>query len=122
MSTTQNAGVLPTHNKDATRRDMSTGPRNKFSFGTWIRLVSESYIGRVLEGTDVVDSGAQYGVDLLTMAAMGAVGLGIYEADPAPSRSFPLYFADGQIVYPQFAYPLRKEIIPIWCVFPSFFT
>lgn len=23
-------------------------------------------------------------------------------------------FSDGEIVYPQFAYPLRKEIIPIW--------
>lgn len=48
------------------------------------------------------------------MAAMGAVGLGVYTADPAPSRSFPITFQDGEIVYPQFAYPLRKEIIPIW--------
>ncbi|KIJ37717.1 hypothetical protein M422DRAFT_177715 [Sphaerobolus stellatus SS14] len=55
-----------------------------------------------------------YGVDLLTMAAMGALGLGIYEADPAPTRSFPIYNTDGSIVYPQFAYPLRREIVPIW--------
>ncbi|KDQ33706.1 hypothetical protein PLEOSDRAFT_1052550 [Pleurotus ostreatus PC15] len=59
------------------------------------------------------------------MALMGAIGLGVYFAcklhfyilarsTPAPSRSFPVYFADGQVVYPQFAYPLRKEIIPIW--------
>ncbi|KAJ4697390.1 hypothetical protein HRR87_001904 [Exophiala dermatitidis] len=48
------------------------------------------------------------------MAAMGAVGLGVYEADPAPSRSFPVTFIDGEIVYPQFAYPLRHEIVPIW--------
>lgn len=34
--------------------------------------------------------------------------------EPAPTRSFPIYFQDGQVVYPQFAYPLRKEIIPIW--------
>lgn len=43
-------------------------------------------------------------LDILTMAAMGAVGLGVYEAHPAPSRSFPVYFQDGEIVYPQFAY------------------
>jgi len=45
---------------------------------------------------------------------MGAVGLGVYEAPPAPSRSFPVYFQDGQVVYPEFAYPIRKEIVPIW--------
>lgn len=48
------------------------------------------------------------------MAAMGAVGLGIYKADPAPSRSFPITFQDGEVVHPQFAYPLRTEIVPIW--------
>ncbi|MBA7490545.1 hypothetical protein ES702_01083 [subsurface metagenome] len=53
-------------------------------------------------------------LDIVTMAALGAVGLGVYNADPAPSRSFPITFADGQIVYPQFAYPLRNEIVPIW--------
>ncbi|KAF2757028.1 putative lipid phosphate phosphatase 1 [Pseudovirgaria hyperparasitica] len=52
--------------------------------------------------------------DILTMVIMGVIGLGVYEAPPAPSRSFPIYFADGEIVYPQFAYPLRNEIIPIW--------
>ncbi|EXJ61894.1 hypothetical protein A1O7_02325 [Cladophialophora yegresii CBS 114405] len=53
-------------------------------------------------------------LDLLTMAAMGAIGLGVYEAKPAPSRSFPVTFSDGEIVYPDFAYPLRHEIVPIW--------
>jgi len=48
------------------------------------------------------------------MALMGAIGLGVYFASPAPNRSFPVYFQDGEVVYPQFAYPLRKEIIPIW--------
>lgn len=48
------------------------------------------------------------------MAALGAVGLGVYNANPAPSRSFPITFSDGEIVYPQFAYPLRTEIVPIW--------
>jgi diacylglycerol diphosphate phosphatase/phosphatidate phosphatase len=40
--------------------------------------------------------------------------LQVYYAPPAPTRSFPLTFWDGEIVYPQFAYPLRKNIIPIW--------
>ncbi|KAK5994087.1 Lipid phosphate phosphatase 1 [Cladobotryum mycophilum] len=54
-------------------------------------------------------------LDILTMIAMGAVGLGVYEAKPAPSRSFAVTFAsDGEVVYPEFAFPLRKEIIPIW--------
>lgn len=35
-------------------------------------------------------------------------------AHPAPSRSFAVTFSDGEIVYPEFAYPLRDEIIPIW--------
>jgi len=53
-------------------------------------------------------------LDILTMIIMGAIGLGVYMADPAPSRSFPVDFYDGEIVYPEFAYPLRNEIIPIW--------
>lgn len=53
-------------------------------------------------------------LDLVTMAALGAIGLGVYYARPAPTRSFPVTFFDGEIVYPQFGYPLRKEIIPIW--------
>jgi len=53
-------------------------------------------------------------LDILTMAIMGAIGLGVYEAKPAPSRSFPVDFYDGEVVYPDFAYPLRNEIVPIW--------
>ncbi|KAL5511450.1 hypothetical protein ACEPAH_4666 [Sanghuangporus vaninii] len=71
----------------------ASGHIPSFSLGLWLRL---------------------HGVDLITMALMGAVGLGIYEAPPAPTRSFPVYNLDGGIVYPQFAYPLRKEIVPIW--------
>ncbi|KAF9533423.1 phosphatidic acid phosphatase type 2/haloperoxidase [Crepidotus variabilis] len=67
--------------------------RGRFSIGKWIRL---------------------HGLDIITMAAMGAVGLGVYRARPAPSRSFPIYNTDGGIAYPDFAYPLRKEIVPIW--------
>lgn len=53
-------------------------------------------------------------LDILTMAIMGALGLGIYMANPAPTRSFAVTFSDGEVVYPEFAYPMRKEIIPIW--------
>jgi diacylglycerol diphosphate phosphatase/phosphatidate phosphatase len=53
-------------------------------------------------------------LDIITMAIMGAIGLGVYMAKPAPSRSFPVSFSDGEVVYPQFAYPLRNEIVPIW--------
>ncbi|KAK1990186.1 PAP2 superfamily protein [Colletotrichum falcatum] len=53
-------------------------------------------------------------IDIITMICMGALGLGIYMAPPAPNRSFAVTFADGEVVYPQFAYPMRNEIIPIW--------
>jgi len=53
-------------------------------------------------------------LDILTMAAMGAIGLGVYMAKPAPTRSFAVTFSDGEVVYPQFAFPMRKEIVPIW--------
>ncbi|KAK3373135.1 phosphatidic acid phosphatase type 2/haloperoxidase [Lasiosphaeria ovina] len=53
-------------------------------------------------------------LDIVTMAAMGAIGLGVYWAKPAPTRSFAVTFTDGEVVYPEFAYPMRKEIIPIW--------
>ena len=36
-------------------------------------------------------------------------------AHPAPIRSFAVtHPSTGDVVYPEFAYPLRKEIIPIW--------
>jgi diacylglycerol diphosphate phosphatase / phosphatidate phosphatase len=74
--------------------DLETGNFNRRpSFGQWLKFTW---------------------LDIVTMAAMGAVGLGVYNADPAPSRSFPITFSDGEVVYPQFAYPLRKEIVPIW--------
>merc|ERR1711939_390866 len=72
---------------DRTRRpmfDMDSGNFNRRpSFGQWLKFTW---------------------VDILTMIAMGAVGLGVYEANPAPSRSFPVTFTDGEIVYPEFAY------------------
>ncbi|KAF2843828.1 PAP2-domain-containing protein, partial [Patellaria atrata CBS 101060] len=53
-------------------------------------------------------------LDIVTMIIVGVIGLGVYQADPAPSRSFPVSFQDGEVIYPEFAYPLRNEIIPIW--------
>jgi len=47
------------------------------------------------------------------MVLMGVLGLGLYMSPPAPNRLFPITFQDGEVVYPQFAYPLRKEIVPI---------
>ncbi|BGP22659.1 hypothetical protein JCM10295v2_001547, partial [Rhodotorula toruloides] len=47
------------------------------------------------------------------LAAIGAVGRGVYFAHPAPTRNFPITCSDGEIVYPEVAYPLRKNIIPI---------
>ncbi|KAI8824433.1 PAP2 superfamily protein [Fimicolochytrium jonesii] len=55
-----------------------------------------------------------YAADYIIMACMGALGLGIYMLRPAPNRLFPIYFQDGEVVYPEFAYPLEKNIIPIW--------
>ncbi|TVY75592.1 PA-phosphatase related-family protein [Lachnellula suecica] len=76
-------------NKSPLVMNMSTRP----SFGQWLKVTW---------------------LDIVTMVIMGVIGLGVYEAHPAPSRSFPVYFQDGEIVYPQFAYPMRNEIVPIW--------
>jgi diacylglycerol diphosphate phosphatase / phosphatidate phosphatase len=74
--------------------DMDSGYYNRRpSFGQWLKFTW---------------------LDLLTMACMGAIGLGVYNAHPAPTRSFPVTFLSGDVVYPEFAYPLRKNIIPIW--------
>lgn len=93
------------HHGDA--QNMSMAP----SFGQWLKAVW---------------------LDIFTMVILGAIGLGVsspipspappltltptqvYFAPPAPSRSFAITFSDGEVVYPQFAYPLRKEIVPIW--------
>ncbi|KAM7189297.1 Phosphatidic acid phosphatase type 2/haloperoxidase [Naviculisporaceae sp. PSN 640] len=56
-------------------------------------------------------------LDILTMVILGALGLGVYWAKPAPTRSFAVNFPNpdtGILVDAEFAYPLRKEIIPIW--------
>jgi hypothetical protein len=41
-------------------------------------------------------------LDLITMAAMGAIGLGVYEANPAPTRNFPIFNNNSEVVYPEY--------------------
>ncbi|RXW22244.1 hypothetical protein EST38_g3618 [Candolleomyces aberdarensis] len=83
----------PYTNGVGTRSNANPPGDTRFRFGTWFRL---------------------HIIDILTLAAMGAIGLGVYFADPAPSRSFPVYLPDSSVAWPQYAYPLRKEIIPIY--------
>ncbi|KAJ3062624.1 hypothetical protein HK102_008710, partial [Quaeritorhiza haematococci] len=82
----------PTANQDVTSRQEAKA-KQKMTFVRYVKL---------------------YWRDYLTMACIGALGLGIYYARPAPNRLFPIYFKDGEVIYPQFAYPLRSNIIPIW--------
>ncbi|KAF2006897.1 PAP2-domain-containing protein [Amniculicola lignicola CBS 123094] len=93
-TTTSTASRRERHHREP--KTSSRGPHawnSRPTFGQWIKATA---------------------LDIVSMAVMGAIGLGVYMADPAPSRSFPINFQDGEIVYPQFAYPLRNEIIPIW--------
>ncbi len=53
-------------------------------------------------------------MDYLLMAVLGGVGLGVYSLRPAADRVFPVYFRNGEVVNPEFSYPFRKDIIPIW--------
>jgi len=101
VDTTTATGTHPHEKKQGIfgKRESKHGPTGSPSYN------SRPPFGQWLKAT---------ALDIVTMAAMGAVGLGVYMADPAPSRSFPVVFQDGEIVYPQFAYPLRTEIVPIW--------
>jgi membrane-associated phospholipid phosphatase len=53
-------------------------------------------------------------MDYLLMAILGGVALGVHSLGPASNRVFPVYFRDGEVVYPEFSYPLQKNIIPTW--------
>jgi len=53
-------------------------------------------------------------MDYLLMAILGGLGLGLYYLRPAPTRLFPVYFRDGEVVNPEFSYPFGKDIVPIW--------
>ncbi|RDL33896.1 Uncharacterized protein BP5553_08264 [Venustampulla echinocandica] len=81
------------HHDHSTRAPLNLDYSRRPTFGHWIR------------GT---------WLDVVSMAVMGAIGLGVYMAHPAPTRSFAVTFQDGEVVYPDFAYPMRKNIIPIY--------
>ncbi|KAK2731668.1 pap2 superfamily protein [Colletotrichum kahawae] len=51
-------------------------------------------------------------LDILTMIAMGAIALGVFRAHPPAHRLFPVTFVNGEVVYPQFAYPAIPQYIP----------
>ncbi|KAI1210565.1 acid phosphatase/Vanadium-dependent haloperoxidase [Annulohypoxylon truncatum] len=60
-------------------------------------------------------------LDILTMLIVGAIALGVYSLPPPGMRWFPLTVIDartgtdtGEVVYPQFAYPYRPQIISSW--------
>lgn len=91
-------GEKPATTKSSARR--SNGPG--FRFGTWLRL---------------------HGVDIITMLLAGVAGLGIYFAPPAYSRYFPIRFQDGEVIYPEVAVPMQRDLVPIWlAAFLAFFT
>ncbi|KAH7108055.1 acid phosphatase/Vanadium-dependent haloperoxidase [Auriculariales sp. MPI-PUGE-AT-0066] len=100
-SVTHSRDQVAGRSDDHSQLDFNTSPNNmetkrehpRFSFFSWLKLNV---------------------VDLVTMALMGALGLGLYLSPPAPSRSFAVNNPSGDVVYPQFAYPVRKEIVPIW--------
>lgn len=70
------------------------------SFGLWLRLTW---------------------LDIVTILILGAIALGVYNLRPAGRRMFPLTVINastgedtGEVVYPEFAYPYRPQIIPSW--------
>lgn len=58
------AGIFAKKNHHGGAQSWNSRP----TFGAWIKATA---------------------LDIVTMAVMGAIGLGVYFADPAPSRSFP---------------------------------
>jgi membrane-associated phospholipid phosphatase len=53
-------------------------------------------------------------MDYLMMAVLGGVAIGVHAIYPVANRVFPVYFRDGEVVYPELSYPLEKNIIPSW--------
>ncbi|KAI0131214.1 acid phosphatase/Vanadium-dependent haloperoxidase [Daldinia grandis] len=59
--------------------------------------------------------------DIVTMLLLGVVAFGVYKFRPAGVRTFPLTVIDartgedtGEVVYPEFAYPYRPQLISSW--------
>jgi len=53
-------------------------------------------------------------MDYLLMGVLGSVALGVHSLQPASNRVFPVYFRNGEVVNPEFGYPLQKNIVPTW--------
>ncbi|KAK1508921.1 PAP2 superfamily protein [Colletotrichum abscissum] len=51
-------------------------------------------------------------LDILTMIIMGVIALVVFRAHPPAHRTFPVTFDNGEVVYPQFAYPHIPQYIP----------
>ncbi|KAI0378382.1 acid phosphatase/Vanadium-dependent haloperoxidase [Hypomontagnella monticulosa] len=61
------------------------------------------------------------GLDIVTIVLLAAIAIGVYSLPPAGTRMFPLTVVDastgedtGEVVYPDFAYPYRPQIIASW--------
>ncbi|KAI2783071.1 acid phosphatase/Vanadium-dependent haloperoxidase [Daldinia loculata] len=59
--------------------------------------------------------------DIVTMLLLGVVAFSVYALRPAGVRTFPLTVIDartgedtGEVVYPEFAYPYRPQLISSW--------
>ena len=53
-------------------------------------------------------------VDIATILATTSVAFALYMTKPPTSRSFAVTDESGRVVYPEFALPLRSEIVPAW--------
>ncbi|CAF0723485.1 unnamed protein product [Adineta ricciae] len=53
-------------------------------------------------------------MDYLVLVILGIIGIEANMLRPIPNRLFPIYFRNGEIVNPEFTYPLEKNIIPTW--------
>ncbi|KAK4556805.1 hypothetical protein LTR86_006376 [Recurvomyces mirabilis] len=53
-------------------------------------------------------------LDILTLLAIGGLGLVTFFSQPLFPHSFPIWNHQGEIIYPQYDYPLRSQQIPTW--------
>lgn len=118
LSRNRRTGVLKLHRRSKSlftghqreKFDVNSGLYNRrASFGEWLAY------GPLFYHRQTVLTRLRFTwLDILTMVILSAIALGVNKAGPAPNRSFSVFFQDGQVVYPQFAYPVRDEIIPLW--------
>lgn len=53
-------------------------------------------------------------MDITVLAVVAALILIAHLSDPALTHVFPIFNTDGSLVYPEYAYPRRKQIVPTW--------